>query len=330
MNSLFAIDALRDSARAVKWEALPSSRNHHAVHSHSDAQQEVRSAGGRVTAHCSLWWRNTPPFNGQRLGLVGHYSAEDDESGLALLEQACAQLAARGCTLAIGPMDGSTWHGYRLVTEKGPDPPFFLEPHNPAQWPEQFARAGFTPLATYCSALVETLDYEAPKAKLAEKRLTALGVRLCPLDPGRWDTLLREAYRVTTTCFQKGFLYQPLPEPEFLELYEQVRPCLRPELILFAMHEKRMVGYLFTIPDVLQAQRGEPIDTVILKTLAILPGRQYAGLGWYLTQQTHRAAHQLGYRRAIHALMHESNISLNISTHYGKVFRRYTLFSRPL
>ena len=99
---------------------------------------------------------------------------------------------------------------------------------------------------------------------------------------------------------------------------------------IFATHHDRTVGFVFNVPDALQARRGESIDTVVLKTLAVVPDRGYAGLGSYLTQQTHRVARGLGYRRVIHALMHEKNVSLNISARYANLFRRYVLFARPL
>jgi hypothetical protein len=44
----------------------------------------------------------------------------------------------------------------------------------------------------------------------------------------------------------------------------------------------------------------------------------------------HEAAHRLGYRRAIHALMHAANPSRRISGHTARTIRRYTLFARPL
>jgi hypothetical protein len=38
----------------------------------------------------------------------------------------------------------------------------------------------------------------------------------------------------------------------------------------------------------------------------------------------------MGFRRCIHALMFEDNISLNISRHYASVMRKYALFSKAL
>lgn len=297
---------------------------------HADAHRVVSGADGREAARCSLWWQNTPKLEDHRLGVIGHFAATNAEAAGQLLKEACAELAAHGCTLAAGPMDGSTWRSYRLITETGNEPAFFLEPWNPPDWPAHFVSAGFTPLANYCSAVTDQLDYEAPKAQLAERRLRSLGVELRPLDGSRWEQELHEVYRITTSCFQGGFLYQPLPESEFLAQYRQLRSVVRPELVLFAMHRGNAVGFVFNLPDMLQAQRGQTVDTVILKTLAVIPDRAYAGLGGWLTQETHRVAQQLGYRRVIHALMHESNVSLNISARYARIFRRYQLFSKPL
>jgi len=330
LNATLNKHASNGSTRDAALGELPRFDEAEVARHDADAHRVLTDSGSQTAARCSLWWRNTPALTGHRIGLIGHYAARDDDAGDRILKQACAELAASGCTLAVGPMDGCTWRRYRFVTETGYEPPFFLEPENPSSWPRQFASAGFKALAHYCSALTDRLDCEPPQARLAAERLGALGVTLRPLEPSRWDEELNTIYRITTAGFQGGFLYQPLPESEFLALYRQVRPFVRPELVLFAMHDGRPVGFVFNIPDALQARRGRSIDTVILKTLAILPDRRYAGLGCHLTQQSHRVARELGYRRVVHALMHEKNASINLSARYGKVFRRYTLFARPL
>src|SRR2546423_463105 len=108
---------------------------------------------GRPVARCSLWWEGTPAYQAHRLGYIGHYAVTDPRAAPQILALACDRLAARGCTLAVGPMDGNTWQRYRFLTERGSEPPFFLEPDNPDEWPRQWAEHGFTPLAEYYSAL---------------------------------------------------------------------------------------------------------------------------------------------------------------------------------
>jgi GNAT superfamily N-acetyltransferase len=90
------------------------------------------------------------------------------------------------------------------------------------------------------------------------------------------------------------------------------------------------VGFIFAVPDLKQAERGRPIDTVIVKTLAVLPERANAGLGSLLLATCQCTASRLGYARAIHALMHEQNISRSLSRRYAQPMRHYALFGRAL
>ena len=90
------------------------------------------------------------------------------------------------------------------------------------------------------------------------------------------------------------------------------------------------MGFILAIPDLKQAERGHLIDTVIVKTLAVLPERAHAGLGGLLLAACQQTARDLGYLRAIHALMHEQNTSRNLSRRYAHQIRRYALFGKAL
>lgn len=283
-----------------------------------------------VMARCSLWWTMVPPVPGEIPGVLGHFGAVDEAAALELLPAACAQLRRNGCTRVIGPMDGNTWRRYRLLTERGSEPTFFLEPDNPDVWPRWFAAAGFTTLATYFSGLNDDLSVSDPRLPRTWARLEAAGVRLRSLNPKDFIAELQRIYAVSAASFRENYLYTPISEAEFLAQYEAIRPHVRPELVLLAERDSAPVGFVFGIPDLAQAQRGEPVDTVVLKTVAVLPGRSQAGLGNVLVAHCQEAARALGFRRVIHALMHETNNSLNLSGHYAKPFRRYALFTRDL
>jgi len=109
-----------------------------------------------------------------------------------------------------------------------------------------------------------------------------------------------------------------------------LRTFVRPELILVAERRDQAVGYLFAIPDHLQAKRGQAIDTFIIKTLATHPAWKGSGLGRLLAARCHQTARALGFRRAIHALMEDRSRARNISDHIARPMRRYALFARPL
>lgn len=287
--------------------------------------------GDTVAARCSLWWHATPGYENHRVGLIGHYGALHDEAAAELLQLASAELAAQGCTLAIGPMDGSTSQRYRFVTERGTEPPFLLEPENPDAYPQQFVAGGFAPLAHYYSSLQDRLDVGDPRVDDIAARFTAEGVTIRSLDARRFDEELRRIYTVVASSFRENFLATPISEDAFVAQYRALQPFVRPELVLLAEQSGTLAGFFFLLPDWLQARHGGPVDTVIVKTLAVLPAFAGRGLGSLLSARAQEVARTLGFTRAIHALMHERNTSRRISERFeGRIIRRYTLFAKPL
>ena len=194
-----------------------------------DAHWLALNPANRVTARLSLWWKQAPPHAEHRLGVIGHFAASDAEAASVLLAKSSAELSAHGCTLAVGPMDGNTWRRYRFVTERGTEPPFFLEPDNPCEWPHWFTAAGFAPLANYFSALNEDLSVEDPRIPRAIERLEREGIRLRALRPEDFVEELRRIYVISIASFQSNFLYTPIGEAEFLAQYEPIRAHIRPE-----------------------------------------------------------------------------------------------------
>ena len=300
------------------------------VAAHAPDASLVLADGEELRARCSLWWTDVPPYEAERLGVIGHYGATSESDGVAILQAAASELAHHGCTFAVGPMDGNTWRRYRLVVERGSEPPFFLEPTNPDDWPDHYAAAGFTPLAHYFSAVNTDLSRKDERMGAVAERLTDVGVAIRPIDLTQFEADLRRIYGVAEVAFREAFLYTPLPEQAFAMQYQRIRQFLRPELVLLAEHDGRTVGFGFSTPDVLELARGGSPRTAILKTLAVVPDRTYAGLGSLLADRSHTAAATLGYERVIHALMHESNRSRNISAHTGAPLRRYALFGRRI
>ena len=307
---------------------LPLSDDDRALHAPDD--HIVTMAGGAIAARCSCWWTSAPQILGERLGVVGHYAARDRDAGVEVLARACQALREAGCTMAVGPMDGNTWRRYRFITGRGDAPPFFLEPDNPDDWPSHWTAAGFTTLATYSSAANDDLSVEDAESDAARGRLRDVGVSLRPFDPARAEEELHRIFLLSLAAFDRNFLYTPIPEREFMAGNRALLPFVRPELVLLAERAGDLVGFMFALPDVLQARRGEPVDTVILKTMAVDTSCRRLGLGGVLMDDVQRAARALGFRRAIHALMHDSNRSKTLSDRYARAIRRYTLFSRPL
>ncbi len=298
-----------------------------------DATVAVTDDMGAVLAQCSLWWRHSPVLPGEQLGLIGQYSRADHRGDAAtlLLRTACERLRAEGCTIAVGPMDGSTWQRYRFVTGRGSEPPFFLEPDNPDEWPGDFHAGGFSVMAEYTSAVSSDLTRTDARLERVAARLADHGITIRPLRVDDYTSELRHIFTVSSASFVENFLYTPTDEETFVAQYLPLRALIRPELVLLVFDGDQPVGFVFAVPDLAEQRRGDTIRTVVLKTVAVIPGRAYAGIGNLLVSRVHTAARELGYTRVIHALMHESNNSKNIGARYAmETFRRYELFQRQL
>ncbi|SFN80953.1 Acetyltransferase (GNAT) family protein [Formivibrio citricus] len=284
---------------------------------------------GGLRARASVWWCQVPEHGSERLGLVGHYAAQDSIAGSALLEEACRVLAECGCSLAVGPMDGSTWRRYRLLTERGDEPPFLLEPDNPDDWPQYFESAGFQPLAHYYSSISED-NARCQDCSALQMRLEQEGYVFRAFANGEIDAELDRLWQLSCESFKDNFLYSPIGKAEFLGMYAPLLSRIRPELIQIAEWQGTPVGFCMALPNLLQAQRGQPVDTVIIKSLATLEAHRGKGLAAVMLARINRIAQSQGMRRTIHALMHEDNPSRQINRGLMRDFRRYALYARHL
>jgi hypothetical protein len=319
-----------ERSRLPNAAALPSFDAAQLADHQPDLHVCAISDAGLVEAHASLWWTLVPRHGTHTVGVIGHYASANDEAAAILLPAALRILELQGCTLAIGPMDGNTWRRYRFVVDAGSEPTFFLEPANPAAWPLQWQREGFAPLAHYVSSLNADLTQTDSRVSRVALRMEGLGVGIRAARIPELPSDLVRIYRLSQVAFSHNFLYTELPLAAYLAQYEKILPHIQPDLLLLAERGADLVGFVFAIPDLAQAALSQPIDTFLLKTVAILLDPAFAGLGALLAERVQQEGRRLGFRRCIHALMHEKNVSLNTSLRYGFVMRRYALFSREL
>jgi GNAT superfamily N-acetyltransferase len=328
MLTMMKIETVRQLAELAPGGGIsPLGEEEFAAHG-QDEHWVALASGGTLAARCSLWWHTVPHLTGERPGIIGHFAAADAASAAALLSHCCGLLAGRGCTTVIGPMDGNTWRRYRFVTRRGTEPPFFMEPDNPDEYPAYFEEAGFSPLARYFSNLDPDLGWSVPES--LQQRLERRGIRIRQFDPDDFTGELEKIYGISIASFSNNFLYSPISRDGFLAMYTRVRSAVQPELVLFAEYQDKPVGFVFAIGDLLSSRAGTRPDTVIIKSLAVLPEWNGKGIGPLLMSAATASARALGYRRGIHALMHEANRSRGLSGHHGDVMREYTLYGRRL
>jgi hypothetical protein len=266
-------------------------------------------------------------YCGTRTGLIGWYECIDnDHAAESILAAACDFLFSNGCYWVIGPINGTTWNKYRL-TVASQDRPFFLENYHKQWYPRHFQNNNFLPVASYYSSKIPLRETTDKRVEHFEQTLEKKGIHVRNFRIEKFDEEIEKIYKVCIKTFKSNFLYTPVDFISFEKMYEKVKVVLDPSLVKIAENcNGEPAGFLFAVPDLFDPLR----SLAIIKTLAIIPGRTFQGLGTYLGTCVHKEMLKKGYTSVIHALIHESNISGNILSKDCSVYRRYILTGKQL
>ncbi|MCL1935512.1 MAG: GNAT family N-acetyltransferase [Defluviitaleaceae bacterium] len=237
-------------------------------------------------------------------GYIGPFEMIDKNDGKRKLAQFVEALS--GHERIIGPIEGSTWHNYRLVSYSDGSPIFPMEPQNHLWYNNVYKEIGFEPLKKYYSERF-TINQVKPYRKS-----NIVIIRYFKFND------LPNFYNISKVGFTNNFLYEPISYEEFEQLYVPQIKKISHDFILVAEINGKAVGFLFAF-----VYNGE----LILKTLATLPDYRTAGVGGRLINTALVKAKTMGINSAVSALTAEDNNSRKVSAKYGgHIFREYTLY----
>ncbi len=281
---------------------------------------------------------------GLPIGVLGFYEALDvPDAARRVLDEGVRWLRENGAGTIVGPMDGDTWHRYRLNLGPHDAPPFLMEPYNPPYYEQQWRDAGFSTIERYYSKRLE--DIPTLEAALAPKveRALSRGYSLRPFRLDRYDEDMEIVHRISCEIFAGNAFYSPISLEEFLSLYAGVRALLDPELVWFAHASGgEPVGFLFAYPDLLTQvaamhglRRDTPTQsssleeggttTVNFKTLGLVPSHRRTGLDAALTHRVCAESTAKGYTAANLCLIRRENRSGALVHALGQEMRTYVL-----
>ena len=238
-------------------------------------------------------------------GYIGCFEMNDKDSGRRQLEEYVKQLTDAGHKRIIAPINGDTWHTYRLMSWSGDEPVFPFEPQNPLWYNDIYTEFGFKPLKSYRSDRF-SLEFVEP---YSDTELTFRNYR---------NGDLKLIYDVSLHGFDENFLYDDISFDEFSKLYQPVLPMIDKELVVIAEVDNAPMGFMFSF--VVGSK-------LILKTMAVLPEYRSLGIGAKMFHHILFTGKRKKLQTAIAALIAEGNNSHKIASKYGsEKIREYTLY----
>jgi len=238
-------------------------------------------------------------------GYIGLFSISDKQTGTQKLKEYTDDLIKMGHKTIIGPIDGSTWHKYRLLSKTSDEPVFPLEPNNPLWYNDVYTESGYKPYKRFFSDKFDLFNVQPIQNNDVELRKFRTGD-------------LKIIYELSLEGFKNNFLYSPISFEEFAGLYEPFLPSVKPELIQIAYVGNQPAGFMFSF---IAGER------LILKSIAVLPEYRNLRIGSLLFNKVIINSLEMGAKSAIAALYIEGNNSGKISKQYNSTrIREYTLY----
>ena len=262
---------------------------------------------------------------GEEVLVLGNYTCVDKlEISRALFNEVIAVAKQMGVDKILGPMDGSTWNSYRFA-QPSEAKTFLMEPQQEEYYIGQWEDAGFEMHQEYYSSNVNVDKIHLWSGKEAElnQQFTNAGIHVEKwgpnLDKAQWEKLTT----FNNKAFAKSDFFSPITCGELTQKYNGMLQQIDTQFMYFAMHENELVGMLFAYPNLLD----NTDNTLVLKSLAHLPSKEYKGLGIWLVHKLLVDAKANNYTQLIHALMKHDNASVERSKQFGgAVFKKYGLY----
>lgn len=311
------------------------------------ARHFIATVDGRDVGRCSAMIDSGHvDENGIPVGLVGQWECEDGDVGMsaahALLELSTAWLRGNDARRIVGPIDFSTWYGYRFRDGAGDGrDPMLLEPATPDHSIAQWESFGFTKDEAYFSA--EISDPVATKALGADvaKELIGQGWKVRQLRMHEWDTLIEQAYEMSMREFTRQPYFTPISFEDFRETYAAAKRGVDPRYVFTGWSpDDEFAGYVFGVRQlgaaaraldsggirgkVLAAREAWRADTVMVKTICVAKPFREFGISILIQHALYAAALDTGHTRICNMLMHANNRSRTLTEIAGGVeFRSY-------
>ena len=280
----------------------------------------------------TCYYSNTPEVDGKHIGAIGELKIDSNEVGLELLNRCEEIFREKGISKIVAPMNGNTWKQYRTIKQTSDEPAFLMENVSPIEFNEIFETAGYYETGTYTSTKGKIENYYNDEVlDEIDRIIQNEGITIRTLDKNNGVEDLRKIYNVSVESFARNPFYTPIDEIDYLEQYTSYLDKVDEDFILLAEKDGKEIGFLFAIPNLIEMQTMGKIDSLILKTIAVLPEYENLGLGNAMTRIIARKAIDKGYKNWIFAFMYKDNTSQKLAQRNGThTIREYALYGKDI
>ena len=281
----------------------------------------IAYSGKEVAGHISTMIDKRLEKN---IGILGFYECiNNNEAASALIETAINYLKENSCDIIRAPINLTIWHSYRFVVEQKDT--FVLEPITKDYYIKQFTNLGFEEVAEYGTG--QRTDYQTilPYTKPAYDSLIKEGFKILQVDKNNLDECLLLIYEIAKRTFTDSWSYVEISKNEYMYIYQDTKEIFDNLLMEIIYNSKgEAVGFCSSIYDSIDK------ESIILKSIAVLPEYQNKKVGAALIYSQHKKAFEKGISKMIYALVTMGNTVTKLPYPGVEVIRKYVALERKL
>lgn len=247
------------------------------------------------------------------IGLVGYFATNSIDAGVRVLKMACKYLKKEGLTRVYGPIDGTIINNYRLNL----DPEYYFpgEPINPKMYLETFSKADFEEHNRYHTGETSVRNVKFMNLFMKPPLNKYPKARIRSFDPNNFDNDFTLMIDLFNQIFAQLSIYcTKYTDEEFRHIFEDQRHLFTSEHAKFLLDGEKAIGAILSYPYK---------DSLIIKTVGVLPKYQGTGLSKMLISSIHDAAHEGGLKKIIYALVRQGNSIDKMKRPGVKITRNY-------
>ena len=283
----------------------------------------------------------------EETGFFGFFEVmpDDDEAARALLLQVqeCARRA--GLFTIRGPANFSSNEEWGLLVDGFDFPPSVMMTYNPPQYVEHIERIGFEKAKDLLAYYLDNPEPPERVVQVAERLAARQGVTVRPLNMKNFRNEVNLVREVYNQAWEKNWGFVPMTEAEIEHMAKELKPIVKPDLVLLAEKDGRPVGFALALPEYNRALRhangrlfplgllkilwhARKIDMLRVLTLGLVEEYRRTGIDQLMYLRLFEAGRKLGIVRGEFSWILEENRAMRqalekIGCRVQKTYRIY-------
>jgi ribosomal protein S18 acetylase RimI-like enzyme len=248
------------------------------------------------------------------MAFFGFFECNDDKRVFdSLWNRMCHQARMNNIQRLFGPVNGTTWHQYRIVSEGWKMPFFPGEPVSCRYYYPWFMSKRPIGEVSYHSAYRNDYQFIMDHTRKAYEDAVSEGYhfevkKILDLE------LLQQIYELSNRVFEENIGFVGLSFDAFSALYSAEKMEQFIGSVYLVRHQDKIIGYSMNI-----VHKG----TLIMKTIAVDESHRKRGIGNALTYLVHQYAKEKEIDTVVYALVNKDNLIKHFPQDGIVVFREY-------